>query len=310
MAKTVMRPEGGQIAFFHSNYIYMWQKLNTAPYYVSGFGECPAWIRGQQLLPSYVNLSKCMNPDFVPSMNIINKIVAFYNANISPAVDTYTFLHEHLADGDRGRTAFACSSAAPYCGLYYCYHFAEAEDARYIRGALLYIFENDGEIRARLITDIADVDTLTDAGLRELLCAPELLPEKFNAYKAALPLSKRLICCYSGAGKADPGMMTMRFLRIDRDGAYLTLFMPLDPAEGSEFIGSLGVMARISSDRTFRFFRAGFERAGHPELRPIPLEDEKLPELLSLKKGLNEQISLSPADSTAWVNYLVFSARK
>lgn len=306
MAKSVMRPEGGEIVNFHANYVYMWKKLNTAPYYVSGFGECPAWIREQELLPSYVNLSKCMNPDFVPSLNIVNKIVAFYNANISPSIDTYTFLHEHLEDNDRGRTALACSSPAPYCGLYYCCHYAEAEDAGYIRGALLYVFESDGEVRARLVTDITDDGSLTGEALRKLIVSPDLTPEKFNAFKADQPLNKRLIAFYSGAGKADPGVMTLRFLRADRDGTYLTLFMPLDPTEGGPFMGSLGVISLISADRSFRFFRAGIERAGLEGLAPLSLADPKLKELLALKKGLNEHIALSPADNAAWRNYLLF----
>ena len=310
MAKNVMRPEGDEITYFHANYIYMWKKLNTAPYYVSGFGECPAWIREPELLPSYVNLSKCMNPDFVPSLNIINKIVAFYNANISPSVDTYTFLHEQLEDSDRGRTALVCSSPAPYCGLYYCCHYAEAEDAGYVRGALLYIFESDGEVRARLVTDITDDGTLTGDALQKLITSGDITPEKFNAYKADLPLNKRFIALYSGAGKTDPGVMTLRFLRVDRDGSYLTLFMPLDPAEGGPFIGSLGFIALISADRSFRFFRAGIERAGLKDLEPFSLTDPKLTELLALKKGLNEHISLSPADNTAWRNYLLFGRGK
>ena len=308
MAKSVMRPEGEEVSFFHSNYIYMWKKLNTAPYYVSGFGECPSWIRGQELLPSYVNLSKCMNPDFVPSLNIVNKIVAFYNANITPSVDTYSFLHEHLEDSDRGRTALACASPDPYCGMYYCYHYAEAEDEKYIRGALLFIFEYDGGIRARLFADITDESSLLGEELKKLLCAQELTPEQFSAYKASLPLNRQTISYYNGAGKVDPGMITLRFLRADRDGAYLTLFMPVHPLENGQFIGSLGIMVKISSDRSFRFFRSGFERAGHPELKPLSPTDPKLKELLALKKGINEHISLSPADSNMWTDYLIFGS--
>lgn len=84
MARTVVKLEQEENLYFHMNYNYMWKKLNTAPYYVSGAGEIPKWIHEQWLLPSYANLSKCLNPDYIPSINIVNKIVQFYNANIKP----------------------------------------------------------------------------------------------------------------------------------------------------------------------------------------------------------------------------------
>ena len=309
MPKNVMRPQGEEVTFFHANYVYMWKKLNTAPYYVSGFGETPPWIREPLLLPSYVNLSKCMNPDFVPSLNIVNKIVQFYNANISPAVDTYMFLHERLEDTDRGRTALACSSPAPYCGLYYCYYYADTEDERQIRGALLYLFENGGELRVRMLFDLTEDGELCSEKLADMLRGSDLTPEKFADYKKDLPLNKKLILFFRGAGRIEPGVMTFRLQRSDRQGTYLTLFMPLSPAEGGQFIGSLGIFTLISEDRTFQFFRAGFERAGHPELRPLPLGEEKLKELLSLKKGANERIMMSLSDNRQWTNYLVFGSK-
>lgn len=283
----------------------MWKKLNTAPYYVSGFGEIPPWIHEEFLLPSYVNLSKCMNPDFIPSVNIVNKIVQFYNANISPSVDTYTFIHERLEDTDRGRTALVCSSAAPYCGLYYCYYYAEAEDEQYISGALLDIFESGGEIRARMIAGIAEDSDLCNPSLQSLLCSDDLTPEKFEQYKSGLPLAKRMLTMYSGAGKINPGVMTLQFQRADQDGTFLTLFMPLSPSGNSQFIGSLGILTLISAERTFQLFRSGFELAGDPELKPLSLVDPKLKELLAMKKGSNEHVSMYLSDNTKWTNYMI-----
>lgn len=308
MAKSVMRPEGEEIAFFHANYIYMWKKLNTAPYYVSSFGECPAWIRAQQLLPSYVNLSRCMNPDFVPSLNIINKIVAFYNANITPSVDTFTFLHEHLEDSDRGRTALVCSSPEPFCGLYYCYYYGEEGDAQPIRGALLSIHSGESGVRACMIKDITEEEALFGTELRELLCADAFTPERFKAYKAVKPLQKRLLTCFHGTVKVNPGVIMLRMQRADRDGEYLSLYLPIEASEAEQFIGSLGAAVLLTEDRSFRFFRMGAQRADHPELKPLSLKDSKLLELLALKKGANEQVSLSPGEKTAWINHLVFHA--
>ena len=121
----------------------MWKKLNTAPYYVCGYGEVPEWINSPWMLPSYVNPSKCLNPTFVPSMNIVNKIVQFYNANISPAVDVYVFLHERLEDSDGKRHVGDNSMLDELKGLYYGYYYAGIEDEAHIYGALIRIY-NDG----------------------------------------------------------------------------------------------------------------------------------------------------------------------
>lgn len=305
MAKNVLRLEGDEVSFFHQNYVYMWKKLNTAPYYVSGFGELPPWIREEELLPSYVNLSKCMNPEFVPSVNIVNKIVRFYNANIAPSIDTYTFLHERLEDSDRSRTPIACSSAAPYCGEYYGYYYSEAEDAQYIRGALLRLYEDSGELRARLITDIVSDEDLKGDALKKLIRSGELTAESFGEYKSSLPLNKKLMLYYSGGGKVNPGVVTLQLQRSDRDGNFLTVYMPVAPSGDGQFIGGLGVVFLVSAERNFQFFRAGFERAGHPELSPLSIDDPKLKELLAFNKGANERVIMSPADNTAWTNYMV-----
>jgi len=304
MARTVIRLEEAELVCFHANYIYMWKKLNTAPYYVSGYGEPPAWIRGAELLPSYVNLSKCMNPDYVPSVNIVNKIVHFYNANIAPAIDTYTFLHETLELGDKGRTALACASNEPYCGMYYGYYYSEAEDEHYIRGALLRIFEADGELRAGLIYDITADEDLQSIALHRLL-ESDRLSERFAAFRDGLPLSKSLMALYTGSGKTAPGVVTLQFQRTDSDGEYLVIYLPVGSQTSRDYIGGLGMAFSVTQNRAFQIYRIGFERAGHRDMRPMSLNDTKLMELLSLSKGSNERVVMSPSDNTAWTNYMI-----
>lgn len=96
MARSAVTLQEEENYYFHANYAYMWKKLNTTPYYVSGGGETPSWIKAPWELPSYVNLSRCLNPQYVPSPNIVNKIIRFYNLNLKPEVDSYRFLHEKL----------------------------------------------------------------------------------------------------------------------------------------------------------------------------------------------------------------------
>jgi len=47
----------------------------------------------EEELPSYVNLSKCRNPKYVPSMTIVN----FYNYNITPEITAFQFLRKDLS---------------------------------------------------------------------------------------------------------------------------------------------------------------------------------------------------------------------
>ena len=306
MARSVIRLEGDEVSCFHANYLYMWKKLNTAPYHVSGAGELPSWIHEEYLLPSYVNLSRCMNPDYVPSMNLVNKIVQFYNANISPAVDTFAFLHERLEEGDSRRSTLGASTAAPYCGTYSCYYYAESEEPQYIRGALLHLFEKDGEVRVNLIAEILEDGVLKDPALKKLVIRPDLSETLFGEYKKKLPLSQKRIVLFRGVGRLTPGLMILQCQSLDRDGLYITGFMPLKNGDDGRFLGSLGVLAQLSPDQSMQFYRTGFERADHPELKTLSIEDEKLRELLILHKGKNQRVTLSQGENAAWMDYMIF----
>ena len=305
MARSVIRLEESEIACFHMNYVYMWKKLNTAPYYVSGAGEIPPWIHDEYLLPSYVNLSKCMNPEYVPSVNLVNKIVQFYNANISPAVDTFTFLHERLETTDAHRTAVSASSAAPLAGLYCCYYFSEEEDRPQVRGGMLRLTVKNNDIEAVLVADIPDDGMMADPELGRLLRRTDLSQAAVAEYKKRLPLSGRRISFLRGTGRLTPGMLLMELLCPEKDGLFATVFMPLRDFEDGRFLGCLGDMMRHSPDRTLQFFRVGFVPAEDPELSAPSLRDERLQPLLTLHMGTNRRVTLSPRDNAAWLNYLI-----
>lgn len=305
MARSVMRLDGDELRCFHSNYLYMWKKLNTAPYYVSGFGEPPAWIHGAELLPSYVNLSKCMNPDYVPSINLVNKIVHFYNANIAPSVDTYAFLHDTLESGDRGRTAISCSDIGSYCGMYYGYYYSDSIDERYVRGVIMKIFSSGEELRANLIYDIISDEDLLSSDFKKFIEKENPRPEDFAGMRNSLPVSKRFMSMYTGGGKICPGVVSLQLQRADRDGEYMSLFIPANASQNGEFIGGLGIAFLITSGRVFQMYRMGFERIGNSDLRPLSLDDPKLLELLALNKGINERVILSPNDNSTWTSYML-----
>lgn len=308
MARSVIRLDEAEREVFHANYCYMWKKLNTAPYYVCGYGEIPEWINASWLLPSYVNLSKCLNPTYVPSMNIVNKIVQFYNANISPSVDTYAFLHERLEESDGRRSMGDDGRINELTGLYYGYYYAGIEDEAHIYGSIIKVFNDGNAVSAYMIAGLVDDDVLTDKKLRALIENKDFDLASYKEYKKSLPLSKRRTTVYTGPVIYAPGLLTLTLKDAEYDNIYLNIRIPTGKETDEGYIGSLGVITMVNVDFNIQFLKIGVERADHDELVALKLSDKKLFELLSIKKATNEHIYLSVADNTRWKDYLIASA--
>lgn len=308
MARSVIRLEKEECEIFHANYCYMWKKLNTAPYYVCGYGETPEWINSPWLLPSYVNLSKCLNPAFVPSMNIVNKIVQFYNANITPTVDVYVFLHERLEKSDGKRSVGDNSILDELKGLYYGYYYAGIEDEAHIYGALIRIYSDGSNVSAMMIAGLTDNDMLTDENVRNLISNKEVELAAYKEFKKKLPLAKRRTTIYKGPVAYVPGMMTLALKDADRDNNYLHIRVPINQGIDDRYIGSLGIITMVSENFNIQFLKVGIERADETELAALELEDEKLFELLRIKKAVNEHVYLSTSENVRWTDYLINNA--
>jgi len=305
MARSAIRLEESENKFFHTNYYYMWKKLNTAPYYVSGFGEVPEWINDELLLPSYVNLSKCMNLQYVPSMNIVNKIVQFYNANIKPEIDTYQFLHEDLSEADKNRSASGVKAFDLYSGLYYCYYYAGIDDEKHVYGALLKLSNIDDATVAFLVTGLTSADEFENESLLNLLDQEDPSVDDYKAFKESLPLAKRRTSLYKGVATSIPGMMTIQFQNMEKDGNLLSLRMMLSSAIDDVFIGSMGILTMISGDYNMQILKLAIESANIPELAPLEFDDPELFKLLDIKKTTNEHIHLALKENTKWTDYLL-----
>lgn len=310
MAKSVIRLEEAENEFFHINYLYMWKKLNTAPYYVSGFGEMPEWIKDEYLLPSYVNLSKCMNPQFVPSINIVNKVVQFYNANIKPEVDTYQFLHENLADTDSKRNAGNVNDTDKYSGIYNCYYYAGIDAEKQVYGAVLKLFNSGSNTYAYMITGITTKEGMTDPKLLKLLKQDDLTAEDYKAYKASLPLSKRRTTLYRGMASSVPGMMTIQLQNMEKEGNILSVRMMLTSHIDGLFVGSLGIASMFTGDYYIQILKMGIESANIADLPVLDFEDEELHKFLEIRKTTNEHIHIALRDNTQWNDYLVACSEK
>lgn len=307
MARSVIKLEGEEIEFFHTNYFYMWKKLNTAPYYVSGSGELPQWIKEPELLPSYVNLSKCMNPTYVPSVNIVNKIVAFYNANIQPEVTTFQFLHEKLEATDEQRSTSGGVSIEKFEGLYYGYYFSGNKNDKVVYGAIFKISNINNTAIIQMITGITDRDDLKSLRLRSLFDAKDISLTEYKKYRDSLPLSKRRIALYKGGVRANNITLEMQLQNIEKEGNFLMAHCPTASPFQNQFFGSVGLMTMIQGTRDIEILKFGLERADHKDLKALYFEDEALKDLLAFEKSSNEHIHLSVADNSDWNDLLLDS---
>ena len=304
MARSVVRLEKEEALNFHANYCYMWKKLNTAPYYVCGYGEMPEKINAPWLLPSYANLSKCLNQEYIPSMNIVNKIVQFYNANITPPVDAYVFLHERLEESDRHRGVGDDNGLKELEGLYYGYYYAGIPDEKHIYSAIIKIYKDGSMTSAEMIAGLTDNDMLSDAEINKLISAKSFDVKAYKEYRKTLPLAKRRTTVYTGQAAYVPGLMTLSLKDADRGENYLHIRIPIGNRIDDGYFGSLGVMTMISPEFDIQFLKMGIEKADD-ELQVPDLNDEKLYELLSIKKTANEHIYLTASDNSRWINYLL-----
>jgi len=304
MARSSIQLENDEITFFHANYYYMWKKLNTAPYYVSGSGETPHWIKEPWLLPSYVNLSRCMNPEYAPSLNIVNKIISFYNANIVPEVDTYQFLHEKLENSDSVRAAGSYAGTEDYCGLYRCYYFAGLKDRKKVYGAMMRIAKVHDDTVVQMITGITDDNDIESFKLKDLFAGGDIKLEKYQAYKESLELTKRRTTLYKGMLDLTPGMISIQLQGVDRENSMVMIRCSAAPSMDNHFFGSLGVATMIGADN-IQFLMMGIERIDIKGLKPLSLEDPRLIDMLSITKLENEHISINLKKNGDWNDMLL-----
>lgn len=222
MARNVTKLTPEENKFFHINYDYMWKKLNTAPYYVSGSGDCPIYIRNEEELPSYVNLSKCRNPEFIPSINIVNKIVNFYNCNISPEITTFQFLKEDLSLTDSSRTQIIEGFDKRFIGTYYGYYYSETSSKR-VLGAVIKIFEADNMLRAVAVTGIQNDDQLHDIKLKKLFEKDNISLLDYKKYYDSLDLSLKRTTFYQGIASVTPKFLILYLNGIDKEEKKLVI---------------------------------------------------------------------------------------
>ena len=305
MARNVQKLTEEENKFFHLNYDYMWQKLNTAPYYVCGAGECPNWIRNSEELPSYVNLSKCRNHSFVPSMTIVNKIVKFYNYNLTPEVTTFQFLREDLSITDIKRSRNTSVFDDRFLGTYYGYYYDDSEEKKIV-GAMINIFEENQMLRVRAITGINSQDELYGNNLKKLFNREIITTTAYKKYHDSLDISQRGITYYEGAVEVTPRFLVMAMKGIDREDKQLAITLSIESfVENKEYISGLSFSVLISDKHDIQFFMFGLSRADRDDLIPLDFDNETIKNILHIQKKDNEHIIMSANDDRKWYNLVV-----
>lgn len=158
---------------FHKNYKYMWSKLSTTHYYATCENaslrkERTSHLLGCELLPSYTMCSRCMKDEYEPSIKTVNKIVQFYNQNLSPAVSTRQFLNEELELSDNERYRNSSLFDNRFIGTFYGYYLSASLENKIV-GAILKIYEEDGIMKAVMISGIRNEEELTHPALHSLI---------------------------------------------------------------------------------------------------------------------------------------------
>jgi hypothetical protein len=153
-----MKDEYGNENFFHSNYVFMMDKMNCRP---RDIDEGKREIQGYELAPGYTTLYHCFRNDYQPSKKTVNKLVNLFNANLRPAIDVNTFLNVDLRKREIYRKDVAIMDEK-YLGDYYCYYLSD-NFMDEIHFCVLRIYKKNETFRAHMILSLRTVDQTREA---------------------------------------------------------------------------------------------------------------------------------------------------
>ncbi len=304
MSRSAVKLNEQENQIFHINYNYMWQKLNTGPYYVVGSGTCPRWIRGAELLPSYVNLSKCKNNDFVPSMNLVNKIVQFYNHNIEPEITAFQFIKEDLSQNDTARHSNTSLFDNRFEGFYYGYYYSDSE-GKHLNGAMLKIYNDRQSLRATLITGIKTQKELYGDTLKKLISKEYVGNTAYEHYKHSLDISEQKLTLYEGNVLLTDILLFLQLQGVDKKNKNMGITFRIDRNSDDKYWCGLSLATLIGENFDVQMFKVAVARAYEPSLIPLSFDNPHIDKVLSFEKGENEHITLNPQTEKSWYEVVV-----
>lgn len=302
--------EPNEIRLFHKNYDYMWRKLNTTYYQVKDQSAriCPVGINGKEYLPSYRICAQLKNDKkAIPSQYVLNAIVNFYNANLTPAVDSIQFVREDLSHTNDIRFRSSVIVNRKLIGNYYCYYYPASSDTK-TAAAYMSIFEEYDTLHAYMISGYRDIRTLLAPDTVAVLhtdnskkSSSAIFRQNCISYKAKVTENGLRCACFEGIVEATNHSLQIRFQQIGGNNRRMTAVFTLEgfPADKKRYDGGLGFVLS-TSDGHFdtRINKMGIIRTDNGS---FSLDDEHVHEALKIHSSEDGfQLILSTTIDRYW----------
>ena len=221
--------------YFHSNFKFMLKKIGCTLYDIEMDSQNSV---GCNLAPSSSTLYRCQNENYFPSISTVNKLVAFYNANLMPPIDVDTFLNQDLEKLDVGKNKELIVDRI-FQGDYYCYYLSDNYLEK-IHFGILRVYEQNKSLRAHLILGLKEQEQVHD--LFSKLFNRGISYTGFNYWRSNLPT--QLQRCYYCEGKVRifPDSMVMELENENTPGHLMYLTFNLDNYTAVEkYMGGMGI---------------------------------------------------------------------
>lgn len=176
--------------FFHKNLEYFKRICEFRPYLLKP--ECKETNKPFRLDvgPCYKTWHECQKEDYIPSIHTVEKIIRFFNENITPSISIRDFLGKDLTQTENMYQKKKYQSEDSFLlGKYYCYYYSDEAQEGTVYGGFLKIYRERGKMNVFLFLDIREssqwnqLEELSDGFEDE---TPEDRRRKFRSYRSSL----------------------------------------------------------------------------------------------------------------------------
>lgn len=297
-----------EVFYFHKNLDFMWMKLSTTHYIAKGLSKRnidDLNLIGCEALPSYSILSKCRNdPLFEPPMSAVNSIIRFYNKNILPSTDTYTFLHEDISTNGNMVMRKSDKIGDRFTGVYYCLYPTPVDNTS-IQGGVIDIHKDTSGLKSVAVMGIHDDELLRSKDLLNIVSYKPSVKKYLDYYKTLERYNQR--CSYY-EGEVEVTDQSLLAVYHEPTGQLkkfiLTMNLTSFPVDKKTCDGGVAYLI-FTSDGSYdtRFCKAGITNASNG---CIPMTDARVKKVLKYKhRSENGIITLTSAADREWYNLIL-----
>lgn len=290
---------------FHKNFNDMLQRIGCTPYSINGSGRNGSDVAGAELAPSYSILNRCKNdPDYDPSDETVNKIVRFYNANLSPATDAYSFRHDCLISTGMARKEFSADLGQKYIGDFYGYYLSDDEPGE-ILAARIRVSHTAGHYQVRMVARLLEDSQLHDPRLSQMLQSKLPRDEArraFSRYRSSLATNSLKRCRFlEGEMRVRDHSMYMHLTNVDdASDRLLITFRNQKMVIRDSYLGGLGFfLSSASEGRDSSLRKLGLSRTC------LSLSDPDIAAYLTLNPAASSYLTITGSDDYDWYNMIL-----